>query len=114
MEPKINGEKQHNLRVQFFGAACSYSRKLICLLFPKTKHHVMLGQLLCVFLNRVINLIKVHCAIRIKSLPFVASNYANNTAQRQLFKNDAVQKAFYKQINSAPNGKANRKRGEAY
>ena len=30
IEPEITGEKQHNLRAQYFGAACPFSRKLIC------------------------------------------------------------------------------------
>ena len=29
IEPEITGEKQHNLRAQYFGAACPYSRILI-------------------------------------------------------------------------------------
>ena len=45
IEPGITGEKQHNLRSQYFGAACPYSRKLICSFLPK-KHYVVLGQLL--------------------------------------------------------------------
>ena len=35
IEPEITGEKQHNLRAQYFGAACPYSRKLICSFLPK-------------------------------------------------------------------------------
>ena len=45
IEPEITGEKQHNLRAQYFGAACPYSRKLICSFLP-IKHYVVLGQLL--------------------------------------------------------------------
>ena len=37
IEPEITGDKQHNLRAQYFGAACPYSRKLISSFFPK-KH----------------------------------------------------------------------------
>ena len=33
IEPKITGKKQHNLRAQYFGAACPYSRKHICFFF---------------------------------------------------------------------------------
>ena len=36
IEPEITGEKQDNLRAQYFGAACPYSRKLICSFLPKT------------------------------------------------------------------------------
>ena len=35
IEPEITGIKQHNLRAQYFGAACPYSRKLICSFLPK-------------------------------------------------------------------------------
>ena len=35
IDPIITGEKQHNLRVQYFGAACPYSSKLICSFLPK-------------------------------------------------------------------------------
>ena len=45
IEPEITGEKQHNLRAQYFGAACPHSRKLICSFLPK-KLYVVLGQLL--------------------------------------------------------------------
>ena len=51
IEPEITGEKQHNLRAQYFGAACPYSRKLICSFLQK-KHYVVLGQLLCFYLDR--------------------------------------------------------------
>ena len=43
--PEITGEKQHNLRAQYFGAACPFSRKLICSFLSK-KHYVLLRQLL--------------------------------------------------------------------
>ena len=100
IEPDITGEKQHNLHAQYFGAVCPYSRKLICLFLPKT-HYVVLGQLLLFYLDRGMRLIKVHCAIRFKSLPFLSSYIANNTAKRQQFKHDDVKKAFYKLMNNA-------------
>ena len=34
MEPEITGAKQHNLRAQYFGADCSFSRKMICFFLP--------------------------------------------------------------------------------
>ena len=45
IEYEITGDKQHNQRAQYIGAACLYNRKLICLFLPK-KHYVVLGQLL--------------------------------------------------------------------
>ena len=68
IEPEINGDKQHNLRAQYFGVSCPYSRKLICSFLPKN-HYVVLGQLLRFYLDRGKRLIKVHRAIRSKSLP---------------------------------------------
>ena len=104
IEPEITGEKQHNLRAQYFGAACPYSRKLICSFLPK-KHNVVLGQLLRLYLDRGMKLVKLHRAIHFKSSPYVASYIANNTAKRQQFKHDDVKKAFYKLMYNAPYGK---------
>ena len=104
IEPEITGEKQHNLRAQYFGAACPYSRKLICSFLPK-KHYVVLGQLLRFYLDRGMRLVKVHRTIPFKSSPYVASYIANNTAKRQKLKHDDVKKAFNKLINNAPHGK---------
>ena len=42
IESYITGRKQHNLRPEYFGAACQYSRKLICSFLPK-KHYLVLG-----------------------------------------------------------------------
>ena len=104
IEPEIISETQHNLRAQYFGAACPYSRKLICSFLPK-KRYVLLGQLLCFNLNRGMRLVKLHRAMRFKSSPYIASYIANNTAKRQQFKHDDVKKAFYKLMNNGPYGK---------
>ena len=104
IEPEITGEKQHNLRAQYFGATCPFSRKLICSFLPK-KHYVVLGQLLRLYLDRGMKLVKVHRAIRFNSSPYVASYIANNTEKRKQFKHDDVKKAFYKLMNNAPYGK---------
>ena len=72
IEPEITGQKQHNLRAQYFGAACPYSHKLISSFLPK-KHYVVLGQLLRFYFDRGMRLVKVHRAIRFKSSPYVAS-----------------------------------------
>ena len=50
-ESETTGRKQHNLRAHHFGAACPFSRKLICSFVPK-KHNVVLGQLLRFYLER--------------------------------------------------------------
>ena len=91
IEPEITGKKQHNLRAVYFGEACSYSRKLICSLFPN-KHYVVLYQLLRVYYDRAMKPIKLHLSIRFKSSPYVASYIANNTAKRQQYKHDDVNK----------------------
>ena len=93
--------KQHNLRAQYFGAACPLRLKLICSFLPKT-HYVVLKQLLCFNLDRGIMLVKVHRAIRFNLSPYVAGYFANNTEKRKLFKHDDVTKAFYKLMNNAP------------
>ena len=89
IEPEITGEKQHNLRSKYFGAACPYSRKLICSFLSK-KHYVVLGQLLRFYLDRGMRLVKVHRAIRFKFSFYVASYIANYTATRQQVKHDDV------------------------
>ena len=104
IEPEIIGEKQHNLRAQYFGAACPYSRKLIILFLPK-KHYVVLGQLLRFYLDREMKLVKLHRAIRFKSSPYVAGFIANNPEKRKQLKHDDVKKAYYKLMNNAPYGK---------
>ena len=103
IEPEIINEKQHNLRAQYFGAACPYSRKLICSFLPN-KHYVVLGQLLGFYLDRGMRLVKLHQAIRFKSSPYVARNIENNTAKRQQFKHDGVKMAVYKLMKNAPYG----------
>ena len=104
IEPEITGEKQHNLRAQYFKAACPFSRKLICSFLPK-KQYVVLGQLLRLYLDRGMMLVNVHRAIRFNSLPYVAGYIANNTEKRKQFKHDDVKKAFYKLMNNATYGK---------
>ena len=104
IEPEITSEKQHNLRAQYFGAACPFIRKLICSFLPK-KNCVVLGQLLRFYLDRGMRLVKVHRAIRFNSSPYVAGYIANNTKKRKQFKHDDVKKAFYKLMNNAPYGK---------
>ena len=45
IESEITGEKQHNLRAQYFGASCLYIQILICSFILKM-HDVVLGKLL--------------------------------------------------------------------
>ena len=66
----------------------------------KIEHYVVLGKLLCFYLDRGMRLVKVHRTIRFKSSPYVASYIANNTAKRQQFKNYDVKKTLYKLINN--------------
>ena len=101
IEPEITGKKQDNLRAQYFGAACPFSRKLVCSFLPK-KHYVVLGQLLRFYLDRGVKLTKVHRAIRFNSSPYVASYISNNTDKRKLFKHDDVKKSYYKLMNNVP------------
>ena len=104
IEPEITSEKQHELRAQYFGAACPFTRKLVCSFLPK-KHYVVLGHLLAFYLDRGMSLVNVHRSIRFSSSPYVAGYIANNTAKRQQYKHDDVKKSFYKLMNNAPYGK---------
>ena len=105
IKPEITGVKQHNLRAQYFGAACPFNRKLICPFLPK-KHYLMLGQLLRFYLDRGMRLVKLHRAIRFNSFSYVERSIANNKEKRKQFKHDDVKKAFYKLINNAPYDKS--------
>ena len=104
IEAKMTGQKQHELRTQYFGAACPFTRKLVCSFLPKN-HYVVLGQLLVFYIDRGMRLLRVHRAIRFPSSPYVAGYIANNTAKRQQYKHDDVKKSFYKLMNNAPYGK---------
>ena len=104
IEPNIAGEKQHNMRAQYFGAARPFSRKLICSFLLKT-HYVVLGKLLRLYLERKMRLMQLHRAVRFKSSPYVASYIENNTAKRQQFMHNDLKKSFYKHIYNAPYGK---------
>ena len=53
INPQITGEKQHNFGGQYFSAACTYNRKLICSFLPN-KYYVVLGLLLCFYIDRSI------------------------------------------------------------
>ena len=101
IEPEITGVKQHNLRAQYFRAACPFSQILICSFYLK-KHYLVLGQLLRFYLDRGMRLVKVHRAIRFNSSPYFAGYIANNTKKQKQFKHDDVKKAFYKLMNNAP------------
>ena len=66
----ITGKMQHKLRAKYVSAACSYSRKQICL-FHTNKHYMVLGHRCCFYFDRWINLVKLHRTIRFKSFFYV-------------------------------------------
>ena len=101
IDPEITGEKQHNLRTQYFKAACRFSGRLICSFLSK-KHYVVLWQQLRFYLDRRMRLVKVHSAIRFNSSAHVAGYIKNNTTKRKQYKHDKVKNAFYKLINNTP------------
>ena len=103
IEPELTGEKQHNLRAQYFWIASVFSHKVI-FFFSSKKHYVVLGQLLRFYLDREMRLVKIHCAIRLNSSPYVAGYIANNTKKRKQFKQNDVLKAFYNLMNNLPDG----------
>ena len=104
IKAEITGEKQHELRTQYFVAACPFTRKLVCSFLPK-KHYVVLSHLRAFYLDRGMWLVNVHRAIRFFSSPYITGYIANNTAIRQQYKHDDVKKNFYKLMNNAPYGK---------
>ena len=104
IEQHITGQKQHELRAKYFGAACPHSRKLICSFLPK-KHYVVLGHLLRFYLDRGLKLVKVHRGIKFTATPYFAPYIAHNSQRRKENKDDPTKKDFYKLINNAPYGK---------
>ena len=66
---------------------------------------MVLGQLFRFYLDRGMRLDKVHRAMRFHSSPYVPGFIAKNKEKRKQFKHDDVNKAFYKMLNNAPNGK---------
>ena len=78
IEPEITGEKQYNMRAQYFGAACPFSRKMICS-FVLKKHYGVLGQPFRFYLDQEMRLVKIDRAIRFNSSLYFAGYIANNT-----------------------------------
>ena len=68
IDAEITGEKQHQLRAKYFGAACPFSRKLMCSFLPRRKY-VVHGHLLRIYLDRGMKLVQVHRAIRFTASP---------------------------------------------
>ena len=104
IDAEITGEKQHQLRAKYFGAACPFSRKLMCSFSPKQKY-VVHGYLLRFYIDRGIKLVQVHHAIRITASPYFEPYIDNNTQKRRQCKTDEVKRNFYKLMNNAPYGK---------
>ena len=52
----ITGEKQHQLSAKYFGAACPFSRKYVCLFLPK-QNYVVHGHLLLFYLDSGMKLV---------------------------------------------------------
>ena len=104
IDAEITGEKQHQLRSKYFGAACPFSRKLVCSFLPKRKY-VGHGHLLRSYLDRGMKLVQVHRAIRFATNPYFEPYINNNTQKQRQCKTDEVKRNFYKLMNNAPYGK---------
>ena len=104
IEATITGEKQHQLRAKYYGAACPFSRKLICSFLPKRKY-VVHGHLLRFYLDRGMKLIKIHRAIRFTASPYFEPYINNNTQKRAQNKTNENDRNYYKLMNNAVFGK---------
>ena len=104
IEAAITGEKQHELRSKYFGAACPFSRKLVCSFLPKRKY-VVHGHLLRFYLDRGMKLVKIHRGISFTASPYFEPYIRNNSEMRALFKTDADLSNFYKLMNNSIYGK---------
>ena len=104
IDAKITGEKQHQLRAKYFGAACPFNCQLVCLFLPKRKY-VVHGHLLQFYFDGWMKLIQVQRAIRFTASPYFESYINNNTQKRRQCKTEEVKRNFYKLMNNAPYGK---------
>ena len=78
IEAEITGEKQHQLRAKYFGAACPFSRKLVCSFLPKEKY-VLHGHCLQFYLDRGMKLTKIHRGISFLASAYFEPYIRNNT-----------------------------------
>ena len=89
--PETTSQKQHDLMAKYFTAAYPYSRKLICSFLPK-KRYVVLGHMLCFYLDRRMKLIKVHRGIKFTANLYLAQYIDNNTNKQNQHKKEDVKK----------------------
>ena len=104
IEAEITGEKQHELRAKYFGAACPFSRKLVCSFLPKRKY-VVHGHLLRFYLDRGMKLVKIHRGISFTASPYFEPYIRHNSEKRAQFKTDVDLSNLYKLLNNAIFGK---------
>ena len=97
-------EKQYCLRRLYYGDSEPFSRKLVCSLLPN-KHYVVFSETLKFYLERGMNVTKVHWAIRFKVKAMLADYIKFNTDQRAATGKDECKRTFFKMMNNAPYGK---------
>ena len=97
--------KQHQLQMKYYGATCSSKHKLICSFLPN-KHYVIYSPLLLFYLERGLQVGKVHRAIQFNASPILKDYIDYNAKQRRIFKSDETKKNFYKLMNNSPFGKS--------
>ena len=104
IEAVITSEKQHELRAKDFGAACPFSRKLVCSLLSK-KNYTVQGSNMKHYLVRGMKLIKIHCNICYTANFDIERYITNKTKKRQQCTNYEVRRNYYKLMNNFVYGK---------
>ena len=104
IDAKITGEKHYQLSAKYFGAACPFSRKLVCSFLPK-RTYVVHGHLLRFYLDCGMKLVRIHRGFSFTASLYLEPYIRNNTEKRKQFKTDEVRRNFYKLMNNASYGK---------
>ena len=96
--------KQLRFRRLYYGDSKLFSRKLVCLLLPK-RHYVVFSETLKFYLERCMNVTKVHWAIRFEVKAMLADYIKFNMDQRGAAGKDECKRNFFKMMNNATYGK---------
>ena len=77
--------------MKYYGATGSSKHKLICSFLPK-KHYVIYSPLLLFYLERGLQVSKVHRAIQFNASPILNNYIDYNDEQRRIFTSDKTKK----------------------
>ena len=75
----------------YYGATCLSKHKFICSFLPK-KHCVIYSPLLLYYLDRGLQVGKVHRAMQFNASPILKDYIDYNAKQRRIFKSDETNK----------------------